>query len=55
MHAINDESDTRNQILRVPGISQKCGLEQFEQGFSSVLAKFSAYLIMFQKKISVPN
>ena len=33
--------------FRVPRISQKIGLRQFEQGFSSFFANFWAYLIIF--------
>ena len=34
--------------FQVHGISQKIGLRQVEQGFSSFFAKFLAYLTIFQ-------
>ena len=37
----------------IPGISQKMGLRQVEQGFSLFFAKFLVYLIIFRIKHSV--
>ena len=48
LHAIVQYKCTSVVMDRVPEISQKNGLRQIEQGFSSFFCQFFPYLIIFQ-------